>query len=924
MSAAELLERAAELTQLTAALTAAASGRGQVCVIDGPSGVGKSRLLDECAASAEATGMRTLRTRCSELTRDYSFGVARNLFEGSIVRADAELRAILMQGPASLAEPVFGHSEAFDVFGVIHGLYWLTVNLAEQQPVAIVVDDVPWADDLSLRFFTYLAERVDDMPVALVLSVRAGDPGPESQVMTHLLDMATSPPIRPADLSEEAVEALLAKTLHGHDVDTDLAPKVFRETGGNPFLVVAVADAIRRGEDTDVTTPQLVRRRIARRLARLRPAARQLAKTGSVVGDDVSLREAVQLAGLEPDDGNAAAEELVLATILESSDPMTFAHRIVRMAIYNLLEPAERLALHTASAKLLAGGRAQPEAVAEHLLISGATAEPWVLAVLQDAGRAALRKGAPEGALRYLRHALKISSSGTAPPSVLIDLGLAEAAAGEPMSLNRFEMALDLISEPDEQADALYSLGQTLYRFGRYTEAGVAFRRGAEMFDGRDQQIRLRFEGAAWSADTHLTPTRYGPASAANVAANVDGDGPGDRAVLAVHALNAALTIPPAAEAGELAIRALGDGALLAEQTSQGAGVNLATLALHHSGRLIEANEVADATIRDACDRGARLAYAEASVVRAIVLYTRGRVNDAAADAQAAFDLLQHREHAHARTALAALVHCLIDRGDLTEATKTISLAENLLTPTPAIDAYVRIASGRLNLRRGMIDEARRDLEAAEALFGDFGTLNPASLPWRSLAGLIAHISGDGARAQSLIAEEIRLAEQFGVAIPLGLALQRRGLTESGGDALETFRQAVEVLEGTEARLHLARAHYGLGRGLRRAGQRVDARRHLGTSLDLAHRSGASGLEAEIREEMMAAGARPRRAAVTGVESLTPTELRMAQFAAEGLSNREIAEKTFVSRNTVGWHLGNVYKKLQIESREQLTLRIKG
>jgi DNA-binding CsgD family transcriptional regulator len=920
MSAAELLERAAELTQLTAALTAAASGRGQVCVIDGPSGVGKSRLLDECAASAEATGMRTLRTRCSELTRDYSFGVARNLFEGSIVRADAELRAILMQGPASLAEPVFGHSEAFDVFGVIHGLYWLTVNLAEQQPVAIVVDDVPWADDLSLRFFTYLAERVDDMPVALVLSVRAGDPGPESQVMTHLLDMATSPPIRPADLSEEAVEALLAKTLHGHDVDTDLAPKVFRETGGNPFLVVAVADAIRRGEDTDVTTPQLVRRRIARRLARLRPAARQLAKTGSVVGDDVSLREAVQLAGLEPDDGNAAAEELVLATILESSDPMTFAHRIVRMAIYNLLEPAERLALHTASAKLLAGGRAQPEAVAEHLLISGATAEPWVLAVLQDAGRAALRKGAPEGALRYLRHALKISSSGTAPPSVLIDLGLAEAAAGEPMSLNRFEMALDLISEPDEQADALYSLGQTLYRFGRYTEAGVAFRRGAEMFDGRDQQIRLRFEGAAWSADTHLTPTRYGPASAANV----DGDGPGDRAVLAVHALNAALTIPPAAEAGELAIRALGDGALLAEQTSQGAGVNLAILALHHSGRLIEANEVADATIRDACDRGARLAYAEASVVRAIVLYTRGRVNDAAADAQAAFDLLQHREHAHARTALAALVHCLIDRGDLTEATKTISLAENLLTPTPAIDAYVRIASGRLNLRRGMIDEARRDLEAAEALFGDFGTLNPASLPWRSLAGLIAHISGDGARAQSLIAEEIRLAEQFGVAIPLGLALQRRGLTESGGDALETFRQAVEVLEGTEARLHLARAHYGLGRGLRRAGQRVDARRHLGTSLDLAHRSGASGLEAEIREEMMAAGARPRRAAVTGVESLTPTELRMAQFAAEGLSNREIAEKTFVSRNTVGWHLGNVYKKLQIESREQLTLRIKG
>src|ERR1700712_3766977 len=99
MGVAELRERAAELAQLSAVLAAAGSGRGQVCVVEGPSGVGKSRLLDECAASAEASGLRILRTRCSELTRDYSFGVARDLFEGTVVRADDELRAMLMQGP---------------------------------------------------------------------------------------------------------------------------------------------------------------------------------------------------------------------------------------------------------------------------------------------------------------------------------------------------------------------------------------------------------------------------------------------------------------------------------------------------------------------------------------------------------------------------------------------------------------------------------------------------------------------------------------------------------------------------------------------------------------------------------------------------------------------------------------------------------
>ena len=88
--------------------------------------------------------------------------------------------------------------------------------------------------------------------------------------------------------------------------------------------------------------------------------------------------------------------------------------------------------------------------------------------------------------------------------------------------------------------------------------------------------------------------------------------------------------------------------------------------------------------------------------------------------------------------------------------------------------------------------------------------------------------------------------------------------------------------------------------------------------LDLAHRCGATAVEADIREELAAAGGRPRRSALTGVESLTPTELRVAQLAAQGISNGEIAEQTFVSRNTVAWHMRNIYRKLALESRDQL------
>ncbi len=183
---------------------------------------------------------------------------------------------------------------------------------------------------------------------------------------------------------------------------------------------------------------------------------------------------------------------------------------------------------------------------------------------------------------------------------------------------------------------------------------------------------------------------------------------------------------------------------------------------------------------------------------------------------------------------------------------------------------------------------------------------------------MIAHRCGDDERARELIDDEIRLAVLFEVPVALGVALRRRAFTETGDRACRTFREAITVLEETDATLQLAHAHAGLGRARRLAGQRASARTHLVIGLDLAHRCGALGLETELRQELLAAGARPRRHAVTGLESLTPTEVLVATLAAKGLSNREIADQSFITRNTVAWHLRNVYRKLQIDSRAQL------
>src|SRR4029077_8732362 len=211
-----------------------------------------------------------------------------------------------------------------------------------------------------------------------------------------------------------------------------------------------------------------------------------------------ALIDAVQLAGLRPDEGRAAADELVAAHVLTSADPIVFAHRIVRMTIHDLLAPRKRTAFHANAAKVLAANRTDPEVVAEHLLLSGPPRDAWSVSALHEAGRSAARKGAPTAAVRYLRRALDAAGTADQPPEVLVDLCLAEASTGVATSIARFTQALQHIREPERRADALYSLGQTLYRFGRFADAGSVFRQGAALFEDGDRQVRLRFEAAAF------------------------------------------------------------------------------------------------------------------------------------------------------------------------------------------------------------------------------------------------------------------------------------------------------------------------------------------------------------------------------------------------------------------------------------------
>ncbi len=169
--------------------------------------------------------------------------------------------------------------------------------------------------------------------------------------------------------------------------------------------------------------------------------------------------------------------------------------------------------------------------------------------------------------------------------------------------------------------------------------------------------------------------------------------------------------------------------------------------------------------------------------------------------------------------------------------------------------------------------------------------------------------------------EELELAERWGTPLARGLALRGLGLVTGDAGALAA---AVDALDGSPHRLELARARVDHGAALRRAGRRSEAREPLRLGMDGAHACGARPLAERARTELLATGARPRRLALAGRDALTPSERRIAALAADGLTNRQIAQALFVTTATVETHLRHAFRKLDVRSRADLPAHLSG
>src|SRR5262245_16922369 len=209
------LERDAELAELAALAAAARSGSGRVVVVEGPAGIGKTRLLEVACSDARVSGMSVLSARGAEMERDLGFGAVHQLFGVLVRRVSGAERRRLFAGTASLVEPLVlgvadgGQPSAEDRFVALHGLYWLCANLAERAPLVLAVDDAHWVDLPTLRWLQFLSRRLDGLPILVVIAIRSDEPLVDGEELAEIRAAAETRTLRLSQLSGPAVAAMV-------------------------------------------------------------------------------------------------------------------------------------------------------------------------------------------------------------------------------------------------------------------------------------------------------------------------------------------------------------------------------------------------------------------------------------------------------------------------------------------------------------------------------------------------------------------------------------------------------------------------------------------------------------------------------------------------------------------------------------------
>ena len=914
----EIVDRDRELLALRTALAEAMAGQGRLALIEGPAGIGKTRLLQEVRRLAAAEGARVLTARGSQLERAFGFGAVRQLFETTL--ADPADRADLLRGSAAAATWVFGDigsaepvDRADGSFAILHGLYWLTVNLTETQPVVLAVDDLQWCDPGSLRALGFLLRRLEGLPVLIAATLRTGEQHPDEELIAELAEDLATVVVHPGPLDAAATSYLVRERL-GADAHDTFVAACHRTTGGNPLLLRQLLRALQvegvrpdasHADTVNAIGSRAVSSMVLMRLGRLPAECTAVARAIAVLGDGCELVDVATLTGLDEQAAAGAIATLARVEVLRPDRPLGFVHPLVGDAVYQALSGGERELSHERAAAELTARGATPEQVAAHLMLAPRRGDQQAVRLLREAASTAADRGAADAARTYLERALAEPPTSDVRPELLLELGRLGTLTDGPAAIVYLRDAYETTMDPGRRAEVATMLARTLVfaggpgeatRFARSAAAALP----ADQDDARQGLLALERIGGYMHGLPEQEWLVGHPV--------LRGEGPGARMLAATLAWEELIVNGDREHCLELARFALADGELQRVDTGLLWVVASFTLEMGE----VEMGGFWDRTLADAFARGSLFSALAVHLWRGYMLWHHGRLREALTSVQTSNEQteLWGAPAVGIPYGQAFIIGILLEMGDV-----------------PAARAYVdsvqdqqRIGDGarlfeenhaRLLAAEGHLEEGLARLEKAAEL--QTIVLNPVWRPWRTYRAPVLAALGRADEARALMAEEVALARTWGAPSILGRTLRVAG--ELGGDgSVEMLREAYLLLGPTVARYELACTELALARVTSDAEERESL---LRAALDRAATCGSPGLYRQAADELAAdgAGAPPP---FEDVLVLTVTERLVAELAAAGSTVSAIAQSLFVTPAAVEGILAEVRTRLGVSNDAEL------
>jgi DNA-binding CsgD family transcriptional regulator/tetratricopeptide (TPR) repeat protein len=923
----DLVERCDEVAAIEEALSGAAAGAGSTLVVAGQAGVGKSALVLHAEELARDGGFTVLRSCPTPVSQILAHGVVRD-WTGPLARRNAP-GSKPFDGPAegladALTEPR-PESHAWTLDMIDHALGWVVENLCDRGPLLLVVDDVQWADTGSLQVLDLLSTRLPRSSAVLLLGRRTGEPTLRPDILERISGRARV--LTPQPLTVIGVDQMRQQQPDsGHGPLS--AQEVHRVTGGLPFLVRELLHAAGGTGQPPRTVVEAVRER----LARLGTPALELARTVALLGDDASFDSLGELCGM------TVAELADPLEVLTDADITTLglwrawpSHPLVREAILATMSPSERSALHRRTADHLSRLDRPLQVVASHLVHTLPEEDPALVALLREAAQESLESGAPQVAAAQLLRAVGETTPDNTDPELLRLAAAAHMRAG--LADQAFELwgrALDRLAPAEARARCLVDIGDAHTQLGARDAGRSAYRRAVDVLraaghDSTSPTLRLVLARLAMARAGHDDAgSTVEQATREVLSQPQDADDHADRLLLGLASNRMAMEGRDARRARELALRATAGGRLLEEETCEGTGFYMAVAACFWTDSFEEGLAELDQAVTRSRASGSLLGFATASYCRGFLHYRRGNLRRAVADLEAALEMRERGWQEYAGPALAVLAMARVALGQPDQAQALERELRALAVDNDLVTGFVHLALGLLRASRGDDNGALTEYESVSAIAGPRAG-NPAFLEWRELAACSLLRLGRRTEARRLAQQAVDQARVWGSPRAVGSALTVLGHVTQAPESVRAWREAISLLEGCGAVDQLARARIALGSQLMRTSStRREGAELLGEALDYARGSDVPGLVRRATRVLAQHGMEATGRFGTPLHLLTPGERRVVELAAQGHTNRTIAQRLFVTVKAVEWHLSNAYRKLEISSRGQLAAALAG